>query len=114
MSDDTDTGATEPTAHDPLDGDLLVGGDAPLDVSSTEATDAGAAFESVDEETPQETPDPGVVPKAAYCEGCEHFADPPEVACTHEGTRIAELVDREHFRVVDCPVVAEREALGDH
>jgi hypothetical protein len=53
-----------------------------------------------------------IVPKRSYCERCEFFAEPPAVGCSHDGTRIVEMVDREHFRVVDCPVVAEREALA--
>lgn len=134
MSDDSHTDTGEPTADDHLTGELADGGETALDgvtattdgVDATDATDVAdstdvtdgvgeAAFDSAGEAGPQETADPGVVvPKATYCESCEHFADPPDVACTHEGTRIAELVDREHFRVVDCPVVVEREALGDH
>ena len=49
------------------------------------------------------------------CHGCEHFADPPNLACNHEGTTIEAEVDTDHFRVVDCPVVAERrkEEAGD-
>ncbi|WP_336036495.1 hypothetical protein [Halobacterium yunchengense] len=43
------------------------------------------------------------------CHGCPHFADPPETACTHEGTSIDAEVDTDHFRVVDCPVVAARD-----
>lgn len=49
-----------------------------------------------------------VVPKRSYCERCEHFADPPEVSCRNPGTEIRELVDADHFRVVNCPVVARR------
>lgn len=49
----------------------------------------------------------------SLCHGCPHFADPPETACTHDGTTIAAEVDTGHFRVVDCPVVAEREARED-
>lgn len=49
-----------------------------------------------------------VVPKRSYCERCEHFADPPEVSCCNPGTEIRELVDVDHFRVVNCPVVARR------
>jgi len=67
-----------------------------------------------DDEPP--APEPGrevVVPKIGYCERCEFFADPPEMGCTRAGTTIVELVDREHVRVVDCPVVEEREALGE-
>jgi hypothetical protein len=48
------------------------------------------------------------VVEKSLCHGCEHFADPPHLACTHEGTTIDAEVDTDHFRVVDCPVVAER------
>lgn len=60
----------------------------------------------------EETADEVVIPKRKYCERCEYFASPPEATCTHEGTEILELVDMEHFRVVDCPVVAERRKIG--
>jgi hypothetical protein len=52
-----------------------------------------------------------VVDKSTYCEKCEFFSGPPEVRCAHEGTSILELVDLEHFRVRNCPVVIEEEAL---
>lgn len=52
-----------------------------------------------------------VVPKASYCEKCEHFSTPPETACTHPGTEIRALVDMEHFTVVNCPVVAQRRGI---
>lgn len=52
-----------------------------------------------------------VVPKSQFCERCEHFSEPPEISCGHEGTEIRELVDVEQFRVVDCPVVASRRSL---
>jgi len=62
--------------------------------------------------------DPGerretVVPKNVYCERCEHFSPPPRMECTHDGTEIIELVGREHVRVIDCPIVEERDALGE-
>ena len=52
-----------------------------------------------------------VVEKATYCEKCEFFTGPPRTRCTHEGTTILELADVEHFRVRNCPVVLEEEAL---
>lgn len=52
-----------------------------------------------------------IVEKKKYCQKCEHFSPPPEVHCTHEGTDIAELVDVDTFRVIDCPVIAEDEEL---
>lgn len=51
------------------------------------------------------------VSKHSYCEQCEHFSEPPDVHCTHEGTDIIEFLDMETVRVVDCPIVAEREEL---
>ncbi len=51
------------------------------------------------------------VSKHSYCEQCEHFSPPPEVACGHEGTEIVEFLDMETVRLVDCPVVAERRRL---
>lgn len=49
-----------------------------------------------------------VVPKASYCQKCEYFSDPPAVECGNDGTEILELVDVDHFRVRNCPVVARR------
>ncbi|WP_327051301.1 hypothetical protein [Halomicrococcus gelatinilyticus] len=48
----------------------------------------------------------------ATCHGCPHLDDPPELRCTHEGTEILAVEDTEHFRVADCPVVAEETDLG--
>ncbi|MCF2239248.1 hypothetical protein KVP04_08920 [Halobacterium salinarum] len=65
--------------------------------SSAAATDSAAAD---DGET--------TVVESSLCHGCPHFAAPPEMGCTHEGTTIAAMVDVDHFRVVDCPIVARR------
>ncbi|MGB9955943.1 hypothetical protein ACOZ4B_06090 [Haloferax prahovense] len=46
-----------------------------------------------------------VVPKTEFCQRCEHFGDPPKLACHHEGTTIVELEDSDHFRVRNCPMV---------
>jgi hypothetical protein len=54
------------------------------------------------------------VSKHSYCERCEYFSNPPDVACSHEGTDIIEFVDSETVRVADCPIVAEREELADY
>jgi hypothetical protein len=53
------------------------------------------------------------VSKHSFCEGCEYFSAPPDVACGHDGTEILEFVDLETVRVVDCPVVAERRELEE-
>lgn len=46
-----------------------------------------------------------VVPKAEFCEQCPHLADPPELACDHDGTEIVEVTDADRFRVRNCPMV---------
>lgn len=51
------------------------------------------------------------IDKHRYCHRCPHFSRPPAVECEHEGTTILELADAETFRVADCPVVLEEEAL---
>ena len=53
------------------------------------------------------------VSKHSYCEQCEHFSPPPDVSCGHDGTEIVEFLDMETVRVVDCPIVTEREELED-
>jgi hypothetical protein len=55
-------------------------------------------------------PDEHVVPKRDFCQRCPHFSDPPETACSHEGTTIVEVVDADSFRVRNCPVVEEGDA----
>lgn len=64
------------------------------------------------EATPEATPDPTEaveteVDKRSFCQRCEYFAEPPEVACDHDGTSIVEVVDRHHFRVLNCPMVEQ-------
>jgi hypothetical protein len=51
------------------------------------------------------------VSKHSYCEGCEYFSAPPEVACTHEEAEIVEFLDMDTVRLLNCPVVAERRQL---
>lgn len=52
------------------------------------------------------------VSKHKFCEQCEHFSEPPDVACNHDGTQILEFVDMDTVRVRDCPVVEERSEIG--
>lgn len=51
------------------------------------------------------------VEKRSYCQGCEYFSEPPDVACGHEGTDILSVPTMTTFRVADCPFVLEDEAL---
>jgi hypothetical protein len=53
------------------------------------------------------------VSKHRFCEQCPHFTGPPETQCTFEGTEVVEFVDMETVRLVNCPVVAEQEELGE-
>jgi len=77
--------------------------------------DEEAVWESVFEEPEAAAPDTetaggadAVVRMEQYCKKCEHFSDPPELACNNPDTEIVELVGVEEFRVRNCPVVADR------
>ena len=93
---------------------------AELDQGETAEVD-GDLFDRLAEENPTQEVDAAVrpdgetaeVPKSKYCNRCEYFTDPPEVACAHPGTTIAEVVDSETFRVRNCPVVADRLGTTD-
>ncbi|SEA36423.1 hypothetical protein SAMN04488065_2840 [Haloplanus vescus] len=68
---------------------------------------------SIGLESPAETApeaDEHVVPKRDFCQRCPHFSAPPDTACTHEGTTIVEMVDTDHFRVRNCPIVEDEDA----
>jgi hypothetical protein len=91
--------------------------DDPLrDASDPGATgDADPGPGSGDASDDADNPDDGddaddghLVRKRAYCESCEYFTAPPEVACTYDGGEIVEVVDSDRFRVRNCPVVAGR------
>lgn len=48
-----------------------------------------------------------VVSKTEYCQKCPYLTDPPELECTHDGTEIVAVVDADHFRVRECPMIDE-------
>jgi len=114
-----DTGDEDPfgdvggRAGDPFDGDVFeqmdVGEMDPDEVweAISDAEEAG----SVSQKAERIYAD---VSKHRFCEQCEFFSDPPDIACSHEGTEILEFLDQETVRVVDCPVVAERKELEKH
>jgi hypothetical protein len=54
-----------------------------------------------------ETATDHVVDKRTYCQRCPYFSDPPETACTHDGTAIVETIGFDEFRVRDCPMVTD-------
>lgn len=67
-------------------------------------SDAPARDHSPGDEQPEV-----VVPKSNYCKKCEHFSEPPNVACRNQGTEIVELVGVDSFRLRNCPVAASRQ-----
>lgn len=89
----------------------------PFEDRSVGSIDTGAIWESLDADEDRQEADfdrEHVVSKQWYCERCEYFSEPPEVRCTHEGTVIVEFVKNDRVRVHNCPVVAERQALGEY
>jgi hypothetical protein len=108
----------EPGAEDPFE-DLGVETLPEEDVWADEdggSVDADSIVPEVQESAPDLDVPTGekeaVVDKRRYCESCEYFSEPPEVACSHSGTEIRELVDVDHFKVYACPIVAKRRGLG--
>lgn len=102
-------GASAGREGDPFDGESAFAG--------VDGEDADGVWERMDDTDDEVTAVPGrhyvEVSKHSYCERCEHFSPPPNVGCTHDGTEILEFTDMETVRVIDCPVVEEREALED-
>lgn len=83
--------------------DAGVGVGAAPDAGSLGGVEPASGVESVDGAGPETREH--VVPKDKYCQSCPYLDDPPELACTHEGTEIVEVVDSERFRVRNCPMV---------
>lgn len=79
------------------------------DPAEAEPDPVAAESEAAEEVADAATSDERVVEKRAYCEQCEYFSKPPDVACTYPNSDIVELVDTERFRVRNCPIVARRE-----
>ncbi|WP_267640467.1 hypothetical protein [Haloarchaeobius amylolyticus] len=106
MADDLDDRQRDVT---PEDDDLFES----VDVGEV---DPDELWEQVDAEGPSVDAEPHqeevrTIKKSKYCQRCEYFAEPPEVACHHDGTTIRKEADMEHFEVVDCPKILEDERL---
>ena len=133
VADDPDGSGSDPgeaverpggTATDPLR-DVETPAGSPFDGESSvfERVDTGRAdpdsvwaalTDDADEATAPDASDRSrysEVSKHRYCERCEYFSAPPAVACAHESAEIIEFRDGETVRLLNCPVVAEREAL---
>lgn len=85
-----------------------------VDVDPVAVEDVWASLEEADDERPEVSlegsaesvdGDDHRVPKREYCQRCPFLSDPPEVACTHDGTSIVAVEDADHFRVRNCPMV---------
>ncbi|WP_226041972.1 hypothetical protein [Natrinema sp. DC36] len=70
----------------------------------SDSAESGGALRLADREIRE-------VEKRSYCQGCEHFTEPPDVDCTRDGTAILAVTTMGTFRVADCPFVLEDEAL---
>lgn len=80
------------------------------EIESSEAEEPLVAGEPV--EAVGSDRDVRVIPNR-ICHRCRFFGDPPDLSCTHEGTEIREVVDTEHYEVVDCPMVVDEDSLED-
>lgn len=108
--------SAEGSGSDLVEGDIDTGftrEDAtPIDVDSVwESIESNQSIEGISNGE-VEGEEEHVVDKKWYCEQCEYFSDPPAVHCTHDGTSIVEFVGTEKVLVRNCPIVAERQALG--
>lgn len=72
------------------------------------AVGAGSEAEKVGSGGPDQRPE-HLLPKSEFCGRCPYLTEPPELACSHEGTDIVEVADVDHFRVRGCPFAAEDE-----
>ncbi len=72
--------------------------------------DSGELVVSAPREAGRDDRDVRTIPKTT-CQGCPHVGDPPNLRCTHEGTDILSMPDVDHFRVADCPMVADEDDL---
>ena len=115
-ADDADAGAENPFADvEPADENVW----AELSTGGGPTAEDGDLFERLAEEGTDTAPrierdgEDAVVPKDRYCKGCRFLSDPPDTRCLNPDTEIVEVVDSEHFRVRNCPVVAERQEATD-
>ena len=127
--DDTDAATVADPDREPLSGlaDRIDEGDVGeptdevddlFDRETVGEIDRDRLWQRLEEE---ELPDPDLdgdrdvreIDAHAYCHGCDQFAEPPEVACRHEGTTILEMPSLGTFRVADCPVVLEERRLEE-
>ena len=103
---DTDP-AADADAESGADSVTRTDSDADGDVPWTDITDAdGAGDEQAEPGSAQVIAGAtAVIDPTAYCQQCPHFEVEEAPDCTHEGTRILEVLHDGRCHVFDCPVV---------
>lgn len=99
--------AEAPPEDDPFEDMSVSEADAEIDWDELVEGEAEPAGGPTAARAEPVAPEEHVVDKRQFCQRCDYFSAPPETACTHEGTEIVEVVDSDHFRVRDCPMVGE-------
>jgi len=89
------------------DGESGADSDADGGVSWTDITDADGAGDEQAEPGSAQVIAGGtaVIDPTTYCQQCPHFEVKEAPDCTHEGTRILEVLHDGRCHVLDCPVV---------
>lgn len=111
-ADDPGGGRPDPFAELDAGGETAVDPNEVFDRMDVDEVDVDEVWASLDEgaadaTSPEEPEAEHVVDKRTYCQRCPYFAEPPETACTHEGTSIVESLGFDEFRVRGCPMVTE-------
>lgn len=123
LGDPADVDPRRSTSDDPFDSFSATdtaGGDDPfdafeaVDVDSVDPDEVWSALSAAEAGETQPAAGEKVfseVSKHRFCERCEHFTEPPTVACTYDGAAIVEFLDMETVRLVNCPIVAQQQDL---
>ena len=98
----------DPDAPPGSDGD-------PFERMAVDEVDMDDVWDALDDDLPPvsgdesgpDTRSDDIVDKRTYCQRCPHFAEPPETACTLEGTDIVEVIGFDELRLRGCPMVSE-------
>ncbi|QLC32898.1 hypothetical protein EFA46_001275 [Halarchaeum sp. CBA1220] len=104
VEDTDDPGEGSPFEEMDVDADAVEAAD--VFAAAEETADTDVAPDTADASASEADGDVRVISDRT-CHNCEFFADPPDLACTHEGTAIRRVVDTDHYEVVNCPMVLD-------